>query len=202
MNLNHHTHPLLVLCNLQPKKDGRKKKRCKIKWLVCLSLAGIWRGRGGGSFCCEVVSDFSNQRCLIEVVTGDAHKEHQSWDFRVPGRNSAQSKKTAQGWLVVLSRALFSPFPILSYPSPKLWAGKTGSAAMGWASFWAWQQCHLIGLKTIVNKRGIVLQASDNPQVRFALSLSQAELGSTWPNFWLWPWVSAKIHHRWRWPQL
>lgn len=38
-----------------------------------------------------VVSYYSDQRCLIEVVIGDAHKEHLSRDFCTTGRNTAQS---------------------------------------------------------------------------------------------------------------
>lgn len=40
---------------------------------MCPSVDGMWRGRGEG-FCGVVVSDYSDQRCLTEVVVGDAQQ--------------------------------------------------------------------------------------------------------------------------------
>lgn len=79
LSFNHPTLPLYVSSICRP----RKMKKKVLNKMTSVSVDGIWRGRGEG-FCGVVVSDYSAQRCLIEVVIGDAQQRASVWRFLHP----------------------------------------------------------------------------------------------------------------------
>lgn len=106
---------------------------------MCLSLEGLWRGRGEG-FCGVVVRDCSGQRYRTEIVIGDALKE-QAWDKQFPKLLSELPFPLWMAWDWIVCSISDAVAEILNEMQGSLqvpvWE-YCPSSTLGWSAHWFW----------------------------------------------------------------